>query len=99
MQPATSAWIDDLYVCDGSGSVNNDFLGECRVLTLLPSDGNGSNNDFDTSAGGSPADHGAMVNDTTPNDDTDYVSSSTVDHVDSWNYPALGYTGTLKVCR
>ena len=31
-----------------------------------------------------------------PNDDTDYLASSTVGHVDSWHYPALGYTGTIK---
>jgi hypothetical protein len=89
----STAWIDDVYVCDGSGSVNNDFLGECRVVTLLPSTGNGSNTDFTCSTG---TDHGTLVDEAAPNDDTDYVSSSTVNHVDTWNYPALGYTGTIK---
>lgn len=89
----TGAYVDDFYICDGSGSQNNDFIGECRVVTLLPSTGNGSNTDFTCS---SSTDHGALVDEATPNDDTDYVYSSTVNHVDSWNYPALGYTGTIK---
>ena len=29
-------YFDDLYVCDGLGSVNNAFLGDVRVQTLLP---------------------------------------------------------------
>jgi hypothetical protein len=29
--------FDDWYVCDGTGSANNDFLGDCRVETLTPS--------------------------------------------------------------
>lgn len=28
--------LDDLYICDGSGSDCNDFLGNCRVETLSP---------------------------------------------------------------
>ena len=29
--------IDDLYICDGTGSApHNTFLGDCRVDTLLP---------------------------------------------------------------
>lgn len=89
----TSCYIDDVYIADGSGAQNNNFLGECRVVCLLPSTGNGSNTDFTCSAS---TDHGALVDEAAPNDDTDYVYSSTVDHVDSWNYPALGYTGTIK---
>ena len=88
--------MDDLYVCDGSGATNNDFLGECRVVTLLPQTdavAAGSNADFTCSTG---ADHGALVDDAAPDDDTTYLSSSTLNHVDSWEYPALGYTGDIK---
>ena len=73
--------------------MNDDFLGQCRVVTLRPSTGNGSNTDFTCSTG---SDHGALVDEAAPNDDTDYVSSGTVDHVDTWNFPAVGYTGTVK---
>jgi hypothetical protein len=29
-------WVDDLYICDGTGNTNNDFLGTCNVRTLSP---------------------------------------------------------------
>jgi hypothetical protein len=37
--------VDDLYVCDATGSRHNDFLGDCRVQTLWPS-GVGDASDF-----------------------------------------------------
>jgi len=88
--------VDDVYICDGTGAVNNDFLGECRIVTLLPQTdavAAGSNADFTCS---SSTDHGALVDEAAPDDDTSYLSSSTLNHVDSWEYPALGYTGTIK---
>jgi len=91
------SYYDDVWICDGSGSYNNDFLGPCRVETLLPSTGNGSNTDFTCSTS---TDHGEMVNDATaPNDNTDYVYSSTLNHVDTWNYPSMTYSGTIKAVQ
>lgn len=92
--------LDDVYICDTGGAQNNDFLGEVRVVTLLPQTdavgGAGANTDFTPSTG---TDHGALVDEATPNSDTDYLYSSTLNHADSWNYPALGYTGTIKGVR
>ena len=85
----TGASYDDIYVLDGSGAANNDFLGDCRVECLLPSTGNGSNTDFTPSTG---SDHGALVDEATPNDDTDYNASATVGHLDTYNYPSLSGT-------
>lgn len=102
---ATWAWVkwsfpggslDDVYICDGSGSVNNDVLGECRVIALLPvtdAVDPGTHADFACSTG---TDHGAMVDEWDSNEDTDYVTSDTPGDMDSWNYPALGYTGDIK---
>lgn len=42
----SSQFIDDIYVANGTGSVNNDFLGDCRVSLALPS-GPGTHTDFD----------------------------------------------------
>jgi len=86
-------YFDDLVVCDGSGSVNDTYPGEVRVATILPSTGNGSNTDWTCSTS---TDHGALVDETTPNDDTDYVYSSTLNQVDTWNFPALSVTGTVR---
>lgn len=75
---ATLLW-DDLYICDQSGSTNNDFLGDVRVDTLYPtSDGNYTQ--FTPSTG---TDHYALVDETAPNT-TDYNESSTVGHRDSY---------------
>lgn len=82
----SDSYWDDLYIAD------TDFLGEIRVVTLLPSTGNGSNTDWTPSTG---TDHGALVDEAAPNI-TDYVSSSTLNQIDTWNYPAVGYTGTIK---
>jgi len=38
--------IDDLYICNTSGSINNDFLGVCLVDVAFPS-ASGTNNDYD----------------------------------------------------
>lgn len=42
--------LDDLYFCDSSGTVNNNFLGDCYVRTMLPI-GNGASSQFTNSAG------------------------------------------------
>ena len=31
-----SYYLDDLYICDGSGTSKNDFLGTCNVETIVP---------------------------------------------------------------
>jgi len=82
--------FDDLYVLDGGGSApHNDFLGDCRVEALLPQTGNGTNTGLTCSTG---SDHGALVDENPPNDDTDYNSSSTVNAKDTYNYPSLSAT-------
>lgn len=42
---AQADYIDDLYLLDTTGGVNDDFLGDVRVDVLYP-DANGTNNDF-----------------------------------------------------
>jgi len=87
--------IDDFYVCDGSGANNNTYLGDVRVKAQLPSTGNGTNADFTCSTG---TDHGALVDETTPNT-SDYNSSSTVNHRDTYNFATLGLSGTVKAVQ
>lgn len=71
--------IDDFYLCDQSGSTNNDFLGDVRVDTLLPN-GDGTYTSFTPSTGTS---HYQLVDETTPNT-SDYNESSTVTNKDSY---------------
>lgn len=90
--PASGACrFDDIYLLDGSGSANNDFLGNRKVVALFPSGDVGGYQDFTCSAG---SDHYALVDENPVNDDTDYVESSTSGHKDLWDYPSLTGTGS-----
>lgn len=63
--------IDDFYILDSSGSVNNDLLGELRVDTIYPSAA-GSESDWTPNTG----DNYAAVDEAPPDDTTTYVTSS-----------------------
>lgn len=78
--------IDDLYICNGAGSVNNDFLGDCVVETLLPT-GNGAHSDFVGSDADS-TDNYLLVDEATP-DLADYVESSTAAEQESYAFADL----------
>jgi hypothetical protein len=80
--------IDDHYVCDTTGAVNNDFLGDVRVETLRPS-GAGTTTDWTPSAGSNYQN----VDDTTPNGDTDYNKSKTAGAIDTY---AMGDLATAS---
>ncbi len=79
------ARYDDFYVCDGAGSVNNDFLGNVSVTTLFPS-GAGTTTNFTPSAGANYT----CVDEQLINEDTDYVESSTAAHKDTYAYDNVG---------
>lgn len=88
--------VDDLYLCDGSGSINNDFLGDCRVEALLPQTDAvtaGFNAGLTPSTG---SDHGALVDEVTPNGDTDYNKGATAGLKDTYNFPNMASTGDIK---
>jgi hypothetical protein len=75
---ATVDW-DDVYICDQSGSTNNDLLGDVRIDTIFPtSDGNYAQ--FTPSTG---TDHYALVDETAPNT-TDYNDGAAVGDRDSY---------------
>lgn len=67
-------YMDNLYIYDGTGSYNNDWLGERNVYTLMPS-GDGSVEEWALSTG---SDSYALVDEIPPNT-SDYIESDTVD--------------------
>jgi hypothetical protein len=82
--------IDDVYICDTTGSKNNTFLGDTRVSSLLPN-AVGANSDFTPTDGTS--DNYTMVDDATDHDnDTTYVESSSVGDVDLYNFENISET-------
>lgn len=64
-------YMDDLYILDGNGTVNNGFLGDTRITVLRPK-ANGLDNNF--TPFGSGTNFGA-VNETTQDDDATYVEA------------------------
>jgi hypothetical protein len=77
-------FYDDIYVCDGSGTINNDFLGNMKVVSILP-DGVGNSADFTPSAGA----NFTCVDEEVIDDDTSYVESGTSGHKDTHSFADL----------
>jgi len=77
-------YYDDFYICDNSGTKNNDFLGDVRVDPVRP-DGAGTHTDFSPSAGSNYQN----VDETYPDGDTTYNDGSGVADQDSYGLPAL----------
>jgi hypothetical protein len=83
-------YYDDFYVCDNSGSANNDFLGVCQALAIFPTADAGTNA-WTTSTGGT---HYNLVSENPVDDDASYVESATSGQEELWNYGSL--SGTIK---
>lgn len=80
--------VDDLYMCDGSGTINNDFLGDVSIKLLLPN-GNGAFSNFGQ-VGGTSGEHYTSVDEVPPDDDTSYVFSSNPGDVDAYTLSSVG---------
>ncbi len=70
--------IDDIYVCDGLGSINNDLLGARKVIAIGPVF-NGAENDWLSNPGFV---NYSNVDETIADDDTTVVQSVTIDDKD-----------------
>jgi hypothetical protein len=82
-------FMDDLYICDGNGSKNNDFLGDCHIEYILPN-GVGTpatsewlNSDDDT------ASLYTMVDENPPIGDRNYDLGASLPVKDVWAFPDL----------
>ncbi|MHC4310878.1 MAG: hypothetical protein ACYSW3_00220 [Planctomycetota bacterium] len=82
-------WIGDVYILDTSGNDNIDFLGDIRVDTLMPN-GVGNKSQWTPSAG----DNYACVDESTPNDDTDYVETDVLNEIDTYAFGNLSALAT-----
>src|SRR5262245_9381123 len=83
-----SQWdMDDLYLADTAGTVNNDFVGDMAMKMDLPA---ADDTPLQFSRGGT--DTGAnfsQVNENPPNGDTTENHSSTVGNIDHFGFPTL----------
>lgn len=78
--------LNDWYICNGSGSVNNNFLGDIRVYPLMPN-GNGSSSQLVGSDGNSTDNY--LLVDEKPYSTTDYNGSSTAGNRDMYTIENL----------
>lgn len=76
-QNGNAYYIDNLYVWDNTGAVNNDWLGERLVYTLMP-DGDGPTQDWTLSTG---SDTYALLDNIPSDPDTEYIESSAADDI------------------
>lgn len=83
---------DDLYFCDGIGSVNNDFLGKSKVVAVFP-DGDGNYSQFTPLSG----DNYTNIGEEEVDNDTTYIESSTVGHKDSYTYEDINDPAIMDV--
>lgn len=80
---------DDYYICDSSGSTNNDFLGDVTVQALMPN-GIGNYSQWTPTSG----DNYTNV-DENPSNDTDFVSASAASLRDSYAFENLSASSTI----
>jgi len=82
--------FDDLYILDGSGSVNNDTLGDKVVSTLRPA---GDDTIDWTAKDGST--HYTEVDEVVFDEDTSYVESETATDQDIYSYGTISGTANI----
>lgn len=78
---SSNEFQSDLYVCDATGSVNNTWLGDVAVRTLIPN-GDGNSSQLLGSDGNSVSNYQQV--DDVPYNTTDYNGSATVGQKDTY---------------
>lgn len=82
---------DDLVVWNTSGSLNNDWLGDCRIFTQFPS-GPGSYSQWTPSAGSNYQN----VDDNPADGDATWNSAASADYKDSYAFTDIPGVGTIR---
>jgi hypothetical protein len=77
-------YIDDMYICDGSGTAVNDFQGVCRIIGLFP-DADTDTVEWTPNSGSI---HYNRINEN-PDTTTTYLSSASQNLTDLFSYPSL----------
>jgi hypothetical protein len=87
--------IDDIYIVDGTGGINNDFLGDVKIGVIFPASDTATVQ-FATIVPGAPTTHFDKVNENPADYDTSYIADATVGHRDEFNWQQISsFTGTI----
>jgi hypothetical protein len=73
---------DDFYICDGTGSKNNDFLGLVKAVPIFPASDH--TDQWETVVGG--PNHADAVNEIEPDDDSSYIEDDDAGDKDIFEY-------------
>lgn len=84
---AGAVGLDDIYICDGSGSFNNDFLGNVHVEALFAVADSVAAGTYAQCTPSTGSDHGAMEDETAPNT-ADYNAATAAGQRDSYRLTA-----------
>lgn len=90
---SNNLFIDDLYILTPSGN-SQDFLGDCRVYTIFPS-GNGTTNNWVANTGT----NWQAVDESSPDADSTYVSSSTLNNIDLYELDNVPSSGSIAAIQ
>ena len=88
---------DDWYICDMTGTINNDFLGDVRVNTLIPN-GDGALTQLTTTFPATPTTHFDKVDDILHDGDATYNEGSVDNAIDLFtldDLPVFGAPTTI----
>lgn len=85
-------FLDDIYICDGSGTANNNFLGPARVYSLAPT----ANSSVAWTP--TPSPNWDAVNDAPPDEETSYVRATTAPLIDMYQIADLPVSLTTVRC-
>lgn len=91
--PAKEAQIDDIYVIDTTGGINDDFLGSDTTVVFKAPTSDGTTNDFTPQTG---VDNYAMV-DENPAAAADYNDGATNGDIDEYGFDAVDQAGIYGV--
>jgi hypothetical protein len=87
-------FYDDVYVADTTGTWANDFLGDVKIATIMPSS-DGAHTQFTPSTGTA---HWSLVDEISaspPNGDTDYVADGVAGDIDTYGYQDVDTAATI----
>jgi hypothetical protein len=80
-----SAYFDDIYILDGTGSVNS-FLGDQTINVLYPGGNSSTNTGWTASSGSAYTD----INANPPNNGTSYISATTAGSISTFTLASVG---------
>lgn len=87
-----SCYLDDVYICDKSGGVNDTFLGDIKIGCIFPRQ--------DVTTGWTPSTgttHFSLVNEHVPDDDSTYVFTNSASAIDSYYFDNVSsFSGQIQ---